>query len=44
MKNNLRRRAGLWMIVYLLCMMCVSYLGSEKFGGRNIIPFLIKLL
>jgi amino acid transporter len=31
--------AGLWMIVYLLCMMCVSYLGSDKFGGKNIIPY-----
>lgn len=31
--------AGLWMVVYLLCMMGVSYLGSNKFGGRNIIPF-----
>ncbi|MGG1400722.1 APC family permease [Bacillus salipaludis] len=31
--------AGLWMIVYLLCMMCVSYLGSNKFGGKDIIPY-----
>lgn len=27
------------MVVYLLCMMTISYLGSEKFGGLNIIPF-----
>jgi amino acid transporter len=32
-------RAGLWMIIYLFCMMLVSYLGSEKFGGKNIIPY-----
>ncbi|MDR6999638.1 APC family permease [Neobacillus niacini] len=31
--------AGLWMVVYLLCMMAISYLGSEKFGGINVIPF-----
>ncbi|KON67853.1 amino acid:proton symporter [Peribacillus butanolivorans] len=31
--------AGLWMVVYLLCMMTISYLGSEKFGGLNVIPF-----
>ncbi|KSU84008.1 Amino acid transporter [Fictibacillus enclensis] len=31
--------AGLWMVVYLICMMFISYLGSEKFGGANIIPF-----
>jgi hypothetical protein len=27
------------MVVYLLCMMTISYLGSEKFGGLNVIPF-----
>lgn len=31
--------AGLWMVVYLICMMTISYLGSEKFGGLNVIPF-----
>ncbi|NRD77339.1 APC family permease [Bacillus sp. BRMEA1] len=30
---------GLWMVFYLLSMMIVSYIGSEKFGGRNILPF-----
>ena len=25
-------RAGVWMIVYLLCMMTISWIGSEKFG------------
>ncbi|MED1469971.1 APC family permease [Bacillus salipaludis] len=30
---------GLWMVVYLLCMMCVSYLGSHKFGGKDVIPY-----
>jgi amino acid transporter len=32
-------RAGIWMVAYLLSMMCISYLGSEKFGGINIIPY-----
>ncbi|MED3561272.1 APC family permease [Bacillus xiapuensis] len=31
--------AGLWMVVYLFCMMGISYLGSNKFGGKNIIPY-----
>jgi hypothetical protein len=36
--------AGLWMVVYLLCMMTISYLGSEKFGGLNIIPFGLEMV
>lgn len=31
--------AGVWMVAYLLVMMCISYLGSEKFGGINVIPY-----
>ncbi len=31
--------AGIWMVCYLLCMILISYLGSEKFGGLNIIPY-----
>ncbi|MFC3884130.1 APC family permease [Bacillus songklensis] len=31
--------SGIWLIVYLLCMILISYLGSEKFGGRNMIPY-----
>jgi amino acid transporter len=31
--------AGLWMVTYLLCMMIISYFGSEKFGGINVIPY-----
>ncbi|MGO1101840.1 APC family permease (plasmid) [Priestia megaterium] len=31
--------AGLWMVTYLLCMMVISYLGSEKFGGINVIRY-----
>ncbi len=27
------------MVVYLLCMMTISFLGSEKFGGLNIIKY-----
>lgn len=32
-------KAGVWMVVYLLCMMIISFLGSEKFGGHNIIKY-----
>lgn len=32
-------RYGIWLIVYLLAMVLISYLGDSKFGGRNIIPF-----
>lgn len=32
-------KAGVWLIVYLLYMMAVSYLGSSKFGGTNLIPY-----
>ncbi|KAA8757633.1 amino acid:proton symporter, partial [Priestia megaterium] len=28
-----------WMVTYLLCMMVISYLGSEKFGGINVIRY-----
>jgi amino acid transporter len=31
--------AGVWMVVYLLCMMVISFLGSEKFGGHNVIKY-----
>ncbi|MBN2910493.1 APC family permease [Polycladomyces sp. WAk] len=32
-------KAGLWLIVYLAYMTLISYLGSEKFGGHNYIPY-----
>ncbi|MBX6351859.1 MAG: APC family permease [Thermoflavifilum sp.] len=32
-------RSGLWLIVYLLWMALVSYLGSSKFGGSNVLPY-----
>ncbi|MGG0188099.1 APC family permease [Bacillus rhizoplanae] len=32
-------RSSIWLIVYLLCMVTISYLGSYKFGGMNIIPY-----
>lgn len=32
-------KGGVWMVVYLLSMMVISWLGSEKFGGLNIIPY-----
>lgn len=31
--------SGIWMLIYLLCMMLISYLGSDKFGGQNIIKY-----
>ncbi len=31
--------AGLWIVGYLLFMICISYIGSEKFGGLNIITY-----
>ncbi|RDZ11451.1 amino acid:proton symporter [Priestia megaterium] len=30
---------GAWMLIYLACMIFISYIGSEKFGGKNILPF-----
>lgn len=32
-------RYGMWLIVYLLSMVLISYLGDDKFGGRGVIPF-----
>ncbi|MGC4378526.1 APC family permease [Fictibacillus sp. Mic-4] len=32
-------KAGIWMVVYLAFMTLVSYLGSEKFGGLDIIKY-----
>jgi amino acid transporter len=32
-------KAGLWLVVYLIYMMGISYLGSESFGGINLIPY-----
>jgi amino acid transporter len=32
-------RAGIWLVTYLLYMVLVSYLGSEKFGGINVIKY-----
>ncbi|MEC2222946.1 MULTISPECIES: APC family permease [Heyndrickxia] len=32
-------KSGIWMVAYLIVMMCISYLGSEKFGGLNMIPY-----
>ncbi|WP_422424608.1 APC family permease [Bacillus sp. PSXD-155] len=31
--------AGLWIVGYLLFMICISYIGSERFGGLNIITY-----
>jgi amino acid transporter len=32
-------KAGLWLVCYLLYMMLISYLGSDRFGGHNVIPY-----
>ncbi|WP_035322219.1 APC family permease [Peribacillus kribbensis] len=32
-------KSGVWMAAYLVTMMLISYLGSEKFGGLNYIHF-----
>ncbi|MDM5154468.1 APC family permease [Bacillus sp. DX1.1] len=32
-------RSGVWLITYLLCMITISYSGSNKFGGHNFIPY-----
>jgi amino acid transporter len=32
-------KAGLWLIVYLAYMILISYLGSNQFGGHNVIPY-----
>ncbi|QSO55118.1 APC family permease [Alicyclobacillus curvatus] len=32
-------KAGLWLVVYLMVMMALSYLGSQKFGGIGVIPY-----
>jgi amino acid transporter len=32
-------KAGLWLIVYLIYMALISWIGSSKFHGLNIIPF-----
>lgn len=30
---------GVWMFIYLVCMIFIFYIGSEKFGGKNILFF-----
>ncbi len=32
-------KAGLWMLAYLVFQVLVSFLGSSKFGGLDVIPF-----
>jgi amino acid transporter len=32
-------KAGLWLVVYLIYMAFISYIGSSKFNGINLIPF-----
>ena len=32
-------KAGLWLVVYMMYMMLVSWLGSTAFGGTGVIPY-----
>lgn len=32
-------KAGIWLVVYMLFMIAISYLGSSKFGGKDIIKY-----
>jgi amino acid transporter len=32
-------KAGIWLIAYLFILMILSWVGSSKFGGLNLIPF-----
>jgi amino acid transporter len=32
-------KSGIWLCCYLVYMAAISYLGSDKFGGINLIPF-----
>ncbi|WP_411801556.1 APC family permease [Bacillus glycinifermentans] len=32
-------KAGMWMAFYLLAMMLISFLGSDKFGGLNVVHY-----
>lgn len=32
-------KAGIWLVVYMLFMIAISYLGSTKFGGKDIIKY-----
>jgi len=45
LKKDLARnvKAGIWLVVFMLFLLAVSYLGSKSFGGRNIIPFPLDL-
>ncbi|MFS8514580.1 MAG: amino acid:proton symporter, partial [Planifilum fulgidum] len=39
-----RLKAGLWLIGYLAFIVLVSCLGSERFGGYNLIPYGVDML
>jgi amino acid transporter len=45
-KQNLGKnlKAGIWMIVYLLYMGLISYLGSSKFGGHDVITYGVDMV
>lgn len=32
-------RSGAWIVAYMVWMIALSYLGSTKFGGKNVIPY-----
>ncbi|WAH36404.1 APC family permease [Alicyclobacillus dauci] len=37
-------KSSLWLIIYLGFMILVSWLGSDKFGGMNVLPYGVDLL
>jgi amino acid transporter len=37
-------KAGIWFVAYLLFMTLVSYLGSTKFGGINVLPYGVDMI
>jgi len=32
-------KAGVWMVVYMVFLLAISFAGSKSFGGRNLIPY-----
>ena len=37
-------KAGIWLVVYMLFLLAVSYAGSRRFGGHDLIAYPIDLL
>jgi|GEM_PF-3236034 len=37
-------KGGIWLVVYMLFLLAVSYMGSKSFGGHNIIEFPVDMV